>query len=322
MKIDIDLQGVKDAKNRISEYIVRTPLLRVEALDEFLGCEVYLKPENLQKTGSFKIRGAMNSILALSDEEKQRGVVASSSGNHAQGVACASKILGINATIVMPENANPVKLNNVRDFGAEVILAGTKASQRDEKVKEIVEKTGKTEVHPYANKYVKEGQGTIALEILEDNKDIDIIVSPIGGGGLISGLSVASKGINQDMRIVGVEPLGANRYTKSLMEKKPAFIENVDTIADGTRTDKANENNYMIIKEYVNEIISVSDDEIKEALRIVASKAKIIIEPSSAMVFAAFLNHKVQVEKDQKVCFVISGGNNDLNQFAEILQEK
>lgn len=321
MLIDIDLEGIKDAKDRICEYTVRTPLLRVEALDEYLGCKVYIKPENFQKTGSFKLRGAMNTLLALTDEEKARGVVASSSGNHAQGVACAAKTLGIDAIIVMPENANVVKLKNVKDFGAEVILAGTKASQRDAKVKEIVKESGRTEVHPYGNKYVKEGQGTIALEVLEDNPEIEVIVAPIGGGGLISGLSVASKGINSEIKIVGVEPLGANRYTRSILEKKPAFIENVDTIADGTRTDKANPNNFKIISEFVDEIVNVSDEEIKDAMTLVASKAKIIIEPSSAMVFAAFSNHKVKLGKDKKVCFVISGGNNDLEQFANILLE-
>lgn len=322
MAIDIDYKGILDARDRLEDYIVRTPLLRVEALDEYLGCEVYIKPENLQKTGSFKLRGAMNSILSLDEEKRKKGVVASSSGNHAQGVACASKILGIDATIVMPENANKVKLENVKNFGAEVLQIGLKSSERDEKVKELEETKGLTQIHPYANKYVKEGQGTIALEILEDNEEIDTIIAPIGGGGLISGVSVGAKNIKEDIKIIGVEPENANRYTLSIYEDKPVKLDSVDTIADGTRTDKANEMNFEIIKTYVDEIINVSDEEIKDAMRLVASKAKLIIEPSSAMVFASYLTKKGTCKKTSKVCFIVSGGNNDLEDFANILLEK
>lgn len=322
MAIDIDYKGILDARDRLDDYIIRTPLLRVEALDEYLGCEVYIKPENLQKTGSFKLRGAMNSILSLDEEKRKKGVVASSSGNHAQGVACASKILGIDATIVMPENANKVKLENVKNFGAEVLQIGLKSSERDEKVKELEETKGLTQIHPYANKYVKEGQGTIALEILEDNEEIDTIIAPIGGGGLISGVSVGAKNIKEDIKIIGVEPENANRYTLSIYEDKPVKLDSVDTIADGTRTDKANEKNFEIIKTYVDEIINVSDEEIKDAMRLVASKAKLIIEPSSAMVFASYLTKKGTCKKTRKVCFIVSGGNNDLEDFANILLEK
>lgn len=321
MTIDISLEGVQDARERISNHIIKTPLLRVPALDNILNCQVYLKLENLQHTGSFKLRGAMNSLLILTEEEKKYGVVSSSSGNHAQGVACAAEKIGISAKIVMPENCNKVKLANVKSFGAEVILIGTVASVRDKKVKEIVANSRRTEVHPYANKYVKEGQGTIALEVLEDQPDIDIIVTPIGGGGLISGVSVAAKSLNPNIKVIGVEPTGASRYGESLKANKPIKLEEVDTIADGTRTDTANEINFEIIKKYVDKVISVNDEEIKDAMRLIVQKAKVVIEPSSAMVIAAFMN-KYIATKDDKVCFVISGGNNDLELLSNILIEK
>lgn len=315
----ITLEDVLDAKTRIDEYIIRTPLLRVPALDKFLNCQVYLKPENLQYTGSFKLRGATNSILALSEEEKERGVVCSSSGNHAQGLACAANRLGIKATIVMPENCNPIKLENVREFGAEVLLVGKLASERDRKVKEIVKDEKKTEVHPYADKYVKAGQGTMALEILEDEPDMDIIVAPIGGGGLISGVSVASKGKKKSIRIIGAEPEGARRYGLSLEKGEPIALDKVDTIADGTRTDHANPSNFEIISKYVDDISYASDDEIRQAMKLVIQKAKIVAEPSSVLGIAAVINRDLNIKKSDKVCFVISGGNNDLNLLREIL---
>ncbi|MFD1927768.1 threonine/serine dehydratase [Sporosarcina siberiensis] len=319
MTIDINLEGVLEARERIKKHVIRTPLLRIPALDSILNCQVYLKPENLQHTGSFKLRGAFNSLLALSDEEKECGVVCSSSGNHAQGIAWAAKELGISAKIVMPENCNPVKLNNVQSFGAEVLLIGTVSSVRDKAVKEIVENEGRTEIHPYANKFVKEGQGTIALEIFEDEPDIDMIVAPIGGGGLISGVSVAAKSLKPEVKVIGIEPSGASRYSKSLSANKPIKLDKTDTIADGTRTDQADLNNFEIIREYVDEVNSVDDDEIKEAIRLMVKKGKMVIEPSSAMVIAAFMRKNNGATKEKKVCYVLSGGNNDIEFLANLL---
>ncbi|WP_438312811.1 threonine ammonia-lyase [Sporosarcina sp. FA9] len=322
MTIDINLEGVLEARERIKKHIIRTPLLRIPALDSILNCQVYLKPENLQHTGSFKLRGAFNSLLALTELEKECGVVCSSSGNHAQGIAWAAKELGISAKIVMPENCNPVKLKNVQSFGAEVLLIGTVSSVRDKAVKEIVKNEGRTEIHPYANKYVKEGQGTIALEIFEDEPDINIIVAPIGGGGLISGVSVAAKSLNPKVKVIGIEPTGASRYSKSLSANKPIKLDETDTIADGTRTDQADQNNFEIIKKYVDEVKSVDDEEIKDAMRLIVKKGKMVIEPSSAMAIAAFMNMDFGTTTDDKVCFVLSGGNNDIEFLANILSEQ
>lgn len=315
----ITLQDVQKAQERISPHIIRTPLLRVPALDEYLNCKVYIKPENLQHTGSFKLRGAMNRLLVLSDEEKQYGVVSASSGNHAQGVAYSSQLLGIKATIVMPENCNPVKAKNVKEFGSDLVLHGQLSSERDNKAKEIAKKEKRTEVHPFADDYVKAGQGTIALEILEDEPDMDIIVAPIGGGGLISGISIGAKSINPNITIIGVEPEGANRYSESLKAGEPVKLNKVDTIADGTRTDAANPSNFEIIKKYVDTVTTADDEDIKNAMKLVLEKAKIVVEPSSSLVIAAASKKSFKVKEDDKVCFVISGGNNDLKLLAEII---
>ena len=315
----ITLNDVLDARKRIAPYVIHTPLLRVPAMDEMCGCKVYIKPENLQKTGSFKLRGAANAMLALSEEEKARGVVACSSGNHAQGVACAAKLLGVSAVIVMPENANPAKLEGTKEYGAEVVLAGLLGSERDKKAQEIAETQGRTMIHPYADDFVKAGQGTMGLEILEDEPGMDVIVTPIGGGGMISGIATAAKGIKPGIRIFGTEPMGAPRYRLSREAKKPVTLSHVDTIADGTRTDHADPGNFAIIECLVDDLISVTDEEIRMAMNRTIRFAKIVAEPSSSMPIAAALAGKLPVKPEDKVCFVVSGGNNDMALLKEIL---
>lgn len=317
----ITYQDILDAKKRISGHVIRTPLLRIPALDEKLGCQVYLKPENFQYTGSFKLRGASNRLLALTEEEKKHGVVCASSGNHAQGVACAAKRLGIDAVIVMPTNCNPVKLAGVKSFGATAILEGTQSSQRDSKAQELVEKEGRTMVPPYDDDYVRAGQGTIGLEILEDEPEMDVVVVPIGGGGLISGVATAVKSIRKEIRVIGAEPSGASRYALSRKEKKPMWLDSVNTIADGTRTDHANENSFVIIEKLVDELVSANDDFIRKAMKETVSNAKLIAEPSSVLGIAATLEGKCSFKKDDKVCFVLSGGNNDLALLSEVLSQ-
>lgn len=315
----LKFSDIQEARKRISPYIVRTPLLRVPALDELLGCEVYLKPENLQYTGSFKLRGAMNRLLTLSEEERNHGVVAASSGNHAQGVAYAAKKLGIDALIVMPSNCNPVKLAGVKSYGADVILTGTMSSERDAKVTEIVETQGRTEVHPYANFYVKAGQGTIGLEVLEDEPNLDAIVVSIGGGGMISGIATAVKGLRPGIRVIGMEPAGAPRYSISREAKEPVYLDKVDTIADGTRTDHADPGNFEIIERLVDDLVTVTDDQIRAAMKAIVSSGKIVAEPSSVMGIGAAMDRKLSLKPSEKVCFVLSGGNNDLQLLSQVL---
>ena len=315
----IGLQDIQAARSRISPHIVRTPLLRIPALDEALGCEVYLKFEGFQVMGAFKIRGAMNKALSLTPEELGRGLVCASSGNHAQGVACAAQRLGTRAVIVMPTNANPVKLAGVKAFGGEVELVGTLSSQREARAAQLVAEEGMVNVHPYADPYVAAGQGTIGLEILEDLPDVHAVAAPIGGGGLISGVATAVKGLNPAVKTIGVEPAGAPRYTKSRAAGHPETLEQVDTIADGTRTDHADPNNFEVIQARVDEICTVDDEHIRKAMALLMAKARLTVEPSGALPVAAALAGTLPVEKGQKVVFVLSGGNVDPALAADIL---
>lgn len=317
----LTMQDVLDARKRIEPYIYKTPLLRFPVMDDILGCEVYIKHEGFQKTGSFKIRGATNKILSLTDEERAHGVVCSSSGNHAIGVACAAKALGIKATIVMPENANPAKLAGVREYGAETLLVGTLSSQREEKVKELAEQRHMVEVHPYADPYVASGQGTIGLEIMESEPGLDAVIVPIGGGGLSSGVSTAVKNIKPSVRVIGVEPEACPRYALSIAAGECVGVESANTIADGTRTLKAVPSNFETIKKYVDEFAKIDDANIELAMYTLASKARIIAEPSSVMGIAACMAGRISGLNGKKVCFVLSGGNNNLNQLADILKK-
>ena len=317
----ITLQDVQAARSRITPYIVRTPLLRVPALDEALGCEVYLKFEGFQVMGAFKIRGAMNKALSLTREELDRGVVCASSGNHAQGVSCAAKRLGAHAVIVMPTNAPAVKVEGVKSFGGEVELVGTLSSQREARANELVETRGMTNIHPYADPYVAAGQGTIALEILEDLPGVDAVAAPIGGGGLISGIATAVKALAPNVKTIGCEPAGAPRYSVSRAAGKPLELDKVDTIADGTRTDHANPENFEMIQARVDELCTADDAHIRAAMKLLMEKAKLTVEPSGALPVAAALAGTLPVEKGQKVVFVLSGGNVDPKLAAQILAE-
>lgn len=317
----ITLQDVQAARGRISPYITRTPLLRVPALDEALGYEVYLKFEGFQIMGAFKIRGAMNKALSLTKEELDRGVVCASSGNHAQGVACAAQRLGAQAVIVMPTNANPVKIDGVKSFGGKIELVGTLSSQREARAAQLVEQEGMTNIHPYADPYVAAGQGTIGLEILEDLPDAAAVAVPIGGGGMISGIATAVKGLAPQVKTIGVEPAGAPRYSISRAAGKPMELDKVDTIADGTRTDHANPDNFEMIQARVDELCTVEDQHIRQAMKLLMTRAKLTVEPSGALPVAAALAGALPVEKGAKVVFVLSGGNVDPKLAAEILGE-
>ena len=317
----ITLQDVQAARGRISPYITRTPLLRVPALDEALGYEVYLKFEGFQIMGAFKIRGAMNKALSLTKEELDRGVVCASSGNHAQGVACAAQRLGAQAVIVMPTNANPVKIDGVKSFGGKIELVGTLSSQREARAAQLVEQEGMTNIHPYADPYVAAGQGTIGLEILEDLPDAAAVAVPIGGGGMISGIATSVKGLAPQVKTIGVEPAGAPRYSISRAAGKPMELDKVDTIADGTRTDHANPDNFEMIQARVDELCTVEDQHIRQAMKLLMTRAKLTVEPSGALPVAAALAGALPVEKGAKVVFVLSGGNVDPKLAAEILGE-
>ena len=320
----LTIEDIKKAKERISGYIRHTPLWEEERLEEFVGCKLYLKPENLQLTGAFKIRGALNTALSLSKDELEKGIITSSSGNHAQACAYVGRMLGIHATVVIPEDAPKVKINNAKRMGAEVILWDRSYAKRWEKVYEEEKLHGYVPIHPYEEPRVMAGQGTIGLEILEDLPDVQTVVVPIGGGGLISGVSTAIKETNPNIRVIGIQAAASCPYYASRMAGKPTPppFNGEETLADGISCTAVGKNPYPIIEKYVDEIVTVEEDSIKQAVKLIADKAKFIVEPTSAVVIAAFLEKKVKVDKDEKVCALLTSGNYDIDKLGKIYNDE
>jgi len=318
MSLPITIKDIADAGERLSPYVKHTPLLRAEGLDELLGCRVYLKPECLQITGSFKIRGATNKILTMTEEEKARGIIASSSGNHALGVAYAARMLGIRATLVLPTNAPQVKVDNARKLGAEVIQHGFGSIERYKKLYEIVDEKHYSVVHSFNDPMLIAGQGTVGLEIMQDLADVDTVVVPLGGGGVLAGVATAVKSINPKARVVGAEPERIPRYSESRRQGKPVVVELRDTLADGLMITNTGTNTYPLIEEYVDEIVPVPEDAIRQALNVVVYKGKVVVEPSAAIGVGALLCGGFKVKPGEKVCFVLTGGNIDPAKLAAL----
>ena len=318
----VGLSDIKKAAERIAGKVRRTPILRGDKLDSLVGAEVYFKPENLQITGSFKIRGATNKILSLSDEDRSKGIIASSSGNHAQGVAYAAKMLGIKATLILPENAPQSKIDGTKALGAEVILYGFDSIQRYKKLYEIQDEKGYTLVHSYNDPELIAGQGTSGLEIAQDFPDVDTVVVPLGGGGLLAGVAAALKESRPSVRVIGVEPAGIQRYAESRKAGHPVEVSMGETLADGLMITKTGEFNYPLIDKYVDEIVPASDEFIKKALLEIIFKGKLLVEPSAAIGLAAALEGTFKVKPGEKICFFLSGGNIDPDKLASFLPEK
>ena len=313
------IENFVKAKEKLSKVLLETNLIYSPIFSDESGNEIYIKLENLQKTGSFKIRGAYNKISNLTDNEKQRGVVASSAGNHAQGVAYAAEESGIKAVIVMPKSTPLIKVESTKKYGAEVVLYGDVYDDAFKKAKELEEKEGYIFVHPFNDEEVLYGQGTIALEIiLEKLPETDIIIVPIGGGGLISGIACAAKIMKSGIKIIGVEPEGAASAYESIKENKIVELKETNTIADGTAVKKIGELNFEYIKKYVDEIITVSDYELMEAFLLLVEKHKIIAENSGILSVAALKKLK---EKNKKVVSVISGGNIDVLMISSMINK-
>jgi len=307
---------------KLKSYVRHTLLLRGDKLDKVINCEVYLKPECLQITGSFKLRGATNKMLTLTDEEKAKGIIASSSGNHAQGVAYAANKLGIEATLVLPENAPLTKIEGTKVLGAKVVLHGFDSIQRYKKLYEIMDEEGYVLVHSYNDLKLIAGQGTVGYEIMEDMKDLDAIVVPLGGGGLLAGIAVAVKEMNPNVRIIGVEPAEIPIYSESRKLVKPVEVPMQNTIEDGLMITKTGDNTYPIIEKYVDEIITVSDEYIYKALYEVAFKTKLVVELSAVIGIAAAIAGKIKYKSNDKICFVLSGGNIDPDKLVEFIECK
>ena len=310
------LQDFTTAREHLQKVLLPTHLIYSPIFSEESGNQIYIKPENLQKTGAFKIRGAYNKINKLTEEEKKRGVIASSAGNHAQGVAYAARELGIKAVIVMPKTTPLIKVQSTKKYGAEVVLYGDVYDDAYQKAKELEAQEGYVFVHPFDDIDVLEGQGTIALEILEEMPDAEVIVVPIGGGGLISGIAAAAKMIKPDIKIIGVEPSGAASATEALKKNKVITLPEANTIADGTAVKRIGDLTFNCIKQYVDEVVTVDDYELTEAFLLLAEKHKIIAENSGILPLAAL---KKLTERDKKVVPVVSGGNIDVLMISSMI---
>ena len=312
------LYDFMEARERLGTVIEKTKLIHSNIFSDESGNDVYIKPENLQRTGAFKIRGAYNKIAKLTEEEKKRGVIAASAGNHAQGVALAAQKLGIKAVIVMPKHTPLIKVEATRRYGAEVILTGEVYDEAYEYAKKLQEKEGYTFVHPFNDEDVIEGQGTIALEVLEELPDADIILVPIGGGGLISGIASAAKLKNPLIKIIGVEPEGAASALEARKSHHVVELDEANTIADGTAVKKIGEITFDYIEKYVDDIVTVSDYELMAAFLVLVEKHKIVAENSGILAVAGLKKLNV---KGKKIISIISGGNIDVLTISSMINK-
>lgn len=297
------------ARDRLRDVLRETPLMYSKIFSEQSGNNVYIKPENLQTTGAFKIRGAYNKIAKLTEEQKKQGLISSSAGNHAQGVAYASKALGANATIVMPTTTPLIKVEGTKSYGVNVVLAGDVYDEAYKHAEKIGKEKDYLFVHPFNDLDVIEGQGTIAIEILDDLKNVDIIMVPVGGGGLISGIAVAAKSIKPGIKIIGVEPQDANCMACSLKDGRVVCLDNVSTIADGAAVKEPGDITYAIVEKYVDEIVTVTDFELMETFLEVLEGHKLIGENAGLLSIAGLRKIK---EKNKNIVCLLSGGNIDM----------
>ena len=312
--LTLTLRDFEDARARIAAHIKHTPLLTSRQLSERTGFEARLKAECFQTVGSYKIRGPLNKFAQLSEEEKRRGVVCSSAGNHAQGVALAARIHGIRAVICMATNATPAKIAATKAYGGEVVLHGQIWDEANEKAKELVRDEGLTYVHPFDDAHVIAGQGTLGLEIVQDWPDVDCIVVPIGGGGLISGVAMAAKSFNPKIRVIGVESSDGPAMQASI---RAGSLQTIDcrTVIDGLRVRRVGELNFSVVQRYVDDIVTLPDREIFEAVIWVMERCKLVVEAAAAASVAAMLHGLIKMPPGSRVAAVISGGNVNLDQL-------
>ena len=310
----LTLDDFKTVRARIAPHIKHTPLLTSRQLSDATGFDVRLKAEMFQRVGSYKIRGPLNKFALMPEDQKRRGVVCSSAGNHAQGVALAAKIHGIRAVVCMATNATPAKIAATRAYGAEVVLHGSIWDEANEKAKELVKNEGLTYVHPFDDEQLIAGQGTLGLEIIQDWPEVDVVVVPIGGGGLISGVSMAVKSHNPKAKVIGVESSDGPAMQASV---KAGKLETIDcnTIIDGLRVRRAGEINFSVVQRYVDDIVALPDKEIFEAMIWVMERCKLVVEGAAAAPVAALLRGLIKAPKGSKVVAVLSGGNVNLDQL-------
>ncbi len=317
----LNLELIKTAAARIKGVAVKTPFAHAPLLSALCEANVFVKKENLQITGAFKLRGAFNKVASLSDTQRAQGVIAASAGNHAQGVAFSAKHFDINAVIVMPESTPITKINGVTSYGAEVILAGGNYDEAYAYAIDYAQKNSLVFIHPFEEEEVIAGQGTIALEMLEEQGDLDIVLVPMGGGGLISGIATAIKEINPNIKVVGVSATGAPALKNSFEKKTPLHTESVRTIADGIAVRDTSEVTLSYILKNVDAVVSVDDEEIASAILYLLEKQKLVVEGAGAVGVAALLHEKLDDIKDKKIGVVLSGGNIDVTMLSVIIEK-
>lgn len=316
----MDYQEVEKAAHRLKNIIHNVQVTSSQTFSQMSDCQLYLKCENRQKTGSFKVRGAYNKLAILKERENVSDVIASSAGNHAQGVAFASKCLGINATIVMPKSTPIAKVEATRGYGAQVVLAGDCYDEAYAKAVQLQEEQHATFIHPFDDEDVIAGQGTIAYEIFHDLPNVDMIVVPAGGGGLLSGIATYVKAINPRIKVVGVQAEGANAIVTSFQKKAYHATSGVNTIADGIAVSNPGKITIDLINQYVDEMVTVSDDEIAATILLLLEREKQVVEPSGAASLAAVLNKKIDTKGKRVVC-VLSGGNIDVSFIHKVVEK-
>ena len=307
----LDLATIRAAHDRIRPHVHRTPVLTSERLDAAAGTSLFFKCENFQKVGAFKARGATNAVLSLTDAEAARGVATHSSGNHAAALARAARLRGIPAHIVMPSNSSAAKVRAVESYGGRITFCDPTAAARENTCARIIAATGATLVHPFLDERVMAGQGTVALELLEDVPNLDALLCPVGGGGLLAGTAVAAKSLRPSLRLIAAEPAGADDAARSFAGGRRLPVEHPVTIADGLRTS-IGEPNFAIMRRHVESVVTVSEDAIIAAMRTIWETLKIVIEPSAAVAYAAVLENKLPVA-GQRVALLLTGGNIDLD---------
>ncbi|MGK7919651.1 MAG: threo-3-hydroxy-L-aspartate ammonia-lyase [Trichodesmium sp.] len=316
----VNYKQIAAAANHLSAVAHRTPVITSTMVNKLTNCEVFFKCENFQRTGSFKFRGAYNALSQLSETEKQLGVLTYSSGNHAQAIALAGKLLNIPTTIVMPNNAPEVKKSATRGYGAEIIFYDINETTREKLAEEIAEEKGSIIIPPYDHPDIIAGQGTTALELIEEVGNLDLLLVCCGGGGLLSGCAVATKNLLKNCRVVGVEPKNADDATRSFYSKSLQTVHNPHTIADGARTPYLGKLNFPLILHYVDDMVTVSEAEILRTMYFIWERMKLVIEPTGALAAAALLEGIVQVS-GVRVGVIISGGNVDLKQMGELFNK-
>ncbi len=315
----VGLEEIQDAARVLAPAIVRTPLLRADAIADKTGAPVWVKPEMLQRGGAFKFRGAFNFLSQLNPEARERGVVAPSSGNHAQAVALAAKIYGVPATVVMPTTVTPAKRSGAERLGARIVLAGTTTTDRLERAQELVAEEGLTLVPPYDHPWIIAGQGTVGLEIAADLHDVDTVLVPVGGGGFSAGVSAAIKLTLPNARVIGVEPTSAPKLTRAREAGRPVRLEHTGGLADGLMSIQIGTLTFAHHERFLDDVVTVDDSALRGAMRLLLDRLKLVVEPSGAITAAALLEGKVQPRGNGATVAVLSGGNIEWEGLRELL---